>query len=347
VAIIRWSRHPSVAANDWTRRWLQIQADIGLAQNTVDAYGRGLEEFLGFLRSVGAPFLQVTREHVAGYVRFLQAKPGQVDHKVVAIDSTSRLSNATLQQRITVVRLFYDFLHEEQQTDWNPVGRGRYRPGTAFGVGTQRGLIPRIRKLPWIPDELAWNRLVDIVAQKSIRTRLMFALCYDAALRREELCLLKTSDFDPGRQLIRVRAETTKNRLERVVPYTPTTRVLFGAYLEHRRNLSRDRGPLFLSASPRNRSQPISIWTWSKTVEELARESSIPELRTHTLRHLRLTDLARAGWDIHEIATYAGHRSIQTTLRYVHLSGRELAQKIAKLADLEQVRLKGLTEKDR
>ena len=113
---------------------------MGLAQNTVDAYGRGLEEFLGFLRSVGAPFLQVTREHVAGYVRFLQAQPGQVDHEVVAIDSTSRLSNATLQQRITVVRLFYDFLHEEQQTDWNPVGRGRYRPGTAFGVGTQRGL---------------------------------------------------------------------------------------------------------------------------------------------------------------------------------------------------------------
>ncbi len=76
MAIIRWSRHPSVAANDWTRRWLQIQADMGLAQNTVDAYGRGLEEFLRFLKSVGAPLLQVNREHVAGYVRFVQAKPG-------------------------------------------------------------------------------------------------------------------------------------------------------------------------------------------------------------------------------------------------------------------------------
>jgi len=31
--------------------------------------------------------------------------------------------------------------------------------------------------------------------------------------------------------------------------------------------------------------------------------------------------------DIHEIARFAGHRNIQTTLRYIHLSGRELAAK--------------------
>jgi integrase len=172
----------------------------------------------------------------------------------------------------------------------------------------------------------------------------MFALGYDGALRREELCGLRTSDLDPARRLIRVRAETTKNRLERVVPYTSTTSSLYGAYLEHRRTVSRDRGALFLSASPRNRTQPISIWTWSKVVESLADESSVPELRTHTLRHLRLTDLARSGWDIHEIGTYAGHRSIQTTLRYIHLSGGDLAWKIMQLAELERTRLQQLLE---
>ena len=36
----------------------------------------------------------------------------------------------------------------------------------------------------------------------------------------------------------------------------------------------------------------------------------------------------RAGWDIHEIAAFAGHRSIQTTLLYIYLSGRDL--KVAK-----------------
>ncbi len=50
---------------------------------------------------------------------------------------------------------------------------------------------------------------------------------------------------------------------------------------------------------------------------------------THTLRHLCLTDLARAGWDIHEIATFAGHRCVQTTLLYIHLSSRDLSLKLA------------------
>ncbi len=43
-----------------------------------------------------------------------------------------------------------------------------------------------------------------------------------------------------------------------------------------------------------------------------------------------MTDLARANWDVQEIAAFAGHRSIQTTLLYIHLSGRELAAKLAK-----------------
>ncbi|MDT5155828.1 MAG: hypothetical protein QOH51_185 [Acidobacteriota bacterium] len=42
-----------------------------------------------------------------------------------------------------------------------------------------------------------------------------------------------------------------------------------------------------------------------------------------------LTDLARAGWDIHEIACFAGHINPQTTLLYIHLSGRDLAHKLA------------------
>jgi integrase len=49
----------------------------------------------------------------------------------------------------------------------------------------------------------------------------MLALAYDAALRREELCSLRTDDLDPAHRTVRVRAETTKNRLERVVQGPP------------------------------------------------------------------------------------------------------------------------------
>jgi integrase len=58
-----------------------------------------------------------------------------------------------------------------------------------------------------------------------------------------------------------------------------------------------------------------------------------------------LTDLARANWDIHEIATFAGHRSIQTTMLYIHLSGRDLAKKLARgMAEIHAVRVTAMRE---
>jgi integrase len=163
----------------------------------------------------------------------------------------------------------------------------------------------------------------------------MLALAYDAGLRREELCSLRTDDLDPAHRTLRVRAETTKSRRARVVPYSATTGVLLQAYLRHRRQLSRERGALFLSESRRNSAAPITLWTWSKVVHSLAHRAGVPRFSTHTFRHLCLTDLARAGWEIHAIAEFAGHRSTNTTLLYVHLSGRDLAAKLA--TGMEQV----------
>ena len=117
------------------------------------------------------------------------------------------------------------------------------------------------------------------------------------------------------------------------------------SYLQHRRKLSRERGPLFLSESRRNYAQPISFWTWSKAVKKISTQAKVPQFTPHTLRHLCLTDLAQADWDVHDIATFAGHSSIQSTLLYIHLSGRDLSEKLARsMASLRNQRLQTLTE---
>ena len=230
------------------------------------------------------------------------------------------------------VRLFYDYLIEEGLRESNPVGRGRYTPGRKFG-GYQRGLVPRLTKLPWIPTDRQWLAFLEAAKSEPPRNRVMLALAYDAALRREELCSLRTDDLDPGRRTVRVRAETTKTRFERVVPYSASTGVLLSGYLRHRATISRARGPLFLSESRRNYGQPLTLWSWSKIVRRLAVASDLPRFSTHTTRHLCLTDLARMGWELHTIALFAGHRSTESTLKYIHLSGRDLAEKLAKGMD--------------
>lgn len=315
--------------------WLQIQADLGLAPRTIDAYRRALADYVQVCQAEGIDPLTAGHGEIARYVRQLRERPSRRGAAIVAIDSGVGLANATIQQRLTAVRLFYDYLVEEQRRDDNPVGRGRYTPGKMNAAQRDRGLVPRFVRLPWIPTDEQWQAIVTVAQAEPIRNRLMLALAYDAALRREELCSLQTDDLDPAHRTVRIRAETTKTRRERVVPYSATTGELLRRYLAHRRTISTARGPLFLSESHRNHAAPITLWTWSKVVRGLALRAEVPAFSTHTLRHLCLTDLARAGWELHTIAQFAGHRNPATTLQYIHLSGRDLAAKLAR--GMEQI----------
>lgn len=326
--------------------WLRIWTDLGRAPRTIDAYARGLAEYLLVCDREGIDPVVATRAQIALFVRELRTRPSRRGTNVVALDSGSGLANATLQQRLVPVRLFYDFLVEEGVRESNPVGRGRYTPGRHFG-GQSRPLVPRMVKLPWIPGEAEWFQLLDAFRLEPIRNRLMLALAYDSALRREELCSLRTDDLDPAHRTLRVRAETTKTRRGRVVPYSAATGVLLSGYLAHRAGISRARGPLFLSESRRNYGEPLSLWSWSKVVRRVALAADVPQFSTHTTRHLCLTDLARMGWELHAIATFAGHRSTESTLTYIHLSGRDLAEKLNRsMTHLHAQRISMLTAAD-
>jgi hypothetical protein len=56
VCEVRWDRYPRVSENPQGREWLKFQSSRGLAANTLDAYGRNLDAYLGFLASKGIPF---------------------------------------------------------------------------------------------------------------------------------------------------------------------------------------------------------------------------------------------------------------------------------------------------
>lgn len=319
---IEWERFPLTVAEETVYRWLTFQANRGLAMNTVVAYGRALEDYLRFCAQHQQAVQTATPETIALYLRnCTQSRP----------DGQPPLSRATLRQRLTAVRLYYDFLMEEGIRERNPVGRGQFVPGQP--AAGRRGLIPASHHLPWIPTEAEWQRLVEEMRQESIRNRFMFALSYDTALRRGELCALHVNDIDPAYRQVAVRAENSKNQRARTVQYSETTGLLYQAYLRERRQLSRERGPLFLSESRRNLGAPVTFWTWSKVIRSLAQRVELDSFTPHTLRHLRLTDLARAGWELHLIARFAGHRSLQTTLQYIHLSGRDIAAQLQRGMD--------------
>ncbi len=297
------------------RQWLTMREQFGLAANTLDAYARAVDSYFAFMEGRERTCEKSTQADIAGWINEMRARG---------------LANATLIQRVTALRLFFEYLVEEGLRPGNPVSRGGAFRCYGEAVFRTAGPVRRLHRLPWIPNDEEWERMLRVTANDCLRDRTMMALAYDGALRREELCSVAVSDFDFARKLLTIRAETTKNRSGKVVPYSPPTSVLLCRYLNRRRTMRVDPDAVFLSESPRNRTAPITAYTWTKVVERMALRSDLPRLTTHTMRHLRLTDLARAGLDMHQIATLAGHRVLQSTLIYIHLSARDLTAALEK-----------------
>jgi integrase/recombinase XerD len=144
---IRWESYPLVAQQELAHTWLTMQRNLQLAPATIDVYGRNLNDYLDFCSKHSLSPSTITRESVALYVQDLATRANPRGANVVSIDSGCGLSRATMQQRLTVVRLYQDYLIEKQIRLDNPVGRGKYIAGA--GVSTkERGLLPALHKLP-------------------------------------------------------------------------------------------------------------------------------------------------------------------------------------------------------
>ncbi len=292
---IHWDRLPRARELPHARGWLEREAMAGLSAATIDAYSRAVEGYLAYCGERRVDPRAATSAHVAAYLRELGGRG---------------LRSAAQRQRLTAIRLFYAFVVEQGGRPDNPAGGAAGIPllGTAPASDAA---------LPWVPDEDAWLRILVATSAERARTRLMLALAYDAALRRGELCQLRLADFDPAQQALHVSAP---GRAGRVVPLTAAVAAQCTAFLRGRGAAGPAGEALFLSESPRNRAQPLTIWTWSKVVQATARRAGVAQLTTHTFRHLRLTDLARAGWDLAAIARFAGYRHPGLARRYLRLA---------------------------
>src|SRR6266581_2252469 len=134
-------RWPVLGRHERAAEWLRVWADLGRAPRTIDSYARGLAEYLQVCEREGVDPLTATRSDIAVFVRELTERPSRRGANVVSIDSGSGLANATIQQRLVPVRLFYDHLMEEGLRDSNPVGRGKYTPGRKFGAGCRAAIM--------------------------------------------------------------------------------------------------------------------------------------------------------------------------------------------------------------
>ena len=192
-------------AEPYALSWLGTVRDLGAARNTLLAYVGALNAFLGWCAQDSLTLLTVRRPDIARYINVLNETPRP--------NGGVGLANKTLQLHASVLRLYFDYLVQEEARSASPIRRGVFRPGRDWS--RERGLVRREERLPWIPTEEQFGRVLAAVTSRSLRTRLMFAIAYDCGLRRSELVQLAIGDFDPADRMLTVRAETSNAETKR------------------------------------------------------------------------------------------------------------------------------------
>jgi len=155
---------------------------------------------------------------------------------------------------------------------------------------------------------------------KSLRDKAILETLFSTGMRISELCSLNR-DIDIEKGEIKIRGKGGKIR---IVFLSPIAKAFLKKYLEKRK----DQNPaLFVSLSKNKKFQRITSRGVQKLIKYYAKKAGIlKKVTPHTLRHQFATDLLLAGADLRAIQMLLGHKNIQTTQVYTHLTNKELKE---------------------
>ena len=151
----------------------------------------------------------------------------------------------------------------------------------------------------------------------NLKHRAILMTTYAAGLRVSEVARLRVEDIDSQRMVIHVRQG--KGQKDRYVMLSPRLLEILRNYWK----AVRPRGYLFPGTAP---DQPIAVNSVHKACARAAGYAQLGKhVTVHTLRHSFATHLLEAGTDLRTIQVLLGHRSFNTTARYVHVATASLA----------------------
>lgn len=280
------------AAHDGFTRWLQ--AERRASRHTVDAYGRDLRSFLGFLTEhlgthPGLAHLAALR--TSDFRAWMAARAGA---------GLVRSSNA---RALSTLRTFFRWLAREELVDNAAL--------TALRSPRIERAVPRALGADEAHDVL--DTAAELTSKPWIAARdtAVLTLLYGCGLRiGEALGLTRTEAPAPGQEALLI---TGKGGKQRQVPLLPVAIEAVQAYLTACPHRLAPSGPLFVGA----RGGPLGARRIQERMADMRSLLGLPARATpHALRHSFATHLLAGGGDLRTIQELLGHASLSTTQRY-------------------------------
>lgn len=239
--------------------------------------------------------------HMRRFIEFLGSRPpvsiefAEITRYQEHLAVERKVSWAFFNQAVQAIRFFFRFVLPR------PAWRCEMIPFQRRG-----------RVLPVVLSAEEVAALFEATLNRKHRALLMTT--YAAGLRLNEVRLLRLEDVDASRMSLRVKQG--KGRKDRYVMLSP---VLLDTLREYWRCAEVKPGPwLFPGVRP---GEPLTERSIQLAVTHAARRAGLRKhVSTHTLRHSFATHLLENGTNVRLIQLLLGHKSLNTTVRYMHVA---------------------------
>lgn len=266
-----------------------LEIEKGLAENTLEAYRRDLNDFFNFCGDTDVDNIQRTK--INSYVRNL--------HEM-------KYSPTSIMRKIASLRGFFKWTCVNEITRTNPA------------LTLEQPKIPQ--KLPKVLTIEEINNLLnqDLSKLHSVITELL----YGCGLRVSELVNLKITDYDLKSKFLEC---TGKGSKDRIVPLGKKAVQAIKNFLPERDYLLKkfNLQTKFLLVNEKGKKVTRQeIYTFIHEQGKKLHKSISP----HTLRHSFATHLLENGADLRVVQELLGHSNVSTTQLYTHISKKRLKE---------------------
>lgn len=253
----------------------------GLTDHTLSSYCTYIRSYLDYLSDILHKQPEdVTWDELRDYIRWLQKERS--------------LSDRTINCVISQIRFFTMYVLHKPWDD------------------TQLPMRRFDSYMPYVPTQEEVQRFIDTLP--TLKQKAMVALMYSSGLRVGEVCQLKYSDIQ--RSSMRIHVAKTKNRSDRYAVLSKNALDILTEYW-----YAYDRPTDWLFPSKCNPDKPCKTGVLSRQVLEHRQKLHLDSgLNCHSFRHAFGTHLYESGTDLLTIKELLGHRSLSSTVIYIHLA---------------------------
>ncbi len=267
------------------------------------------------LKAYSASTIRTYRNEFMQLLQILKSKPvnelttDDLRRYFVYCLEEMKLTENTLHSRINAVKFYFEQVLKREKFFWE---------------------IPRPKKPQLLPNFFSQNEIAAIIKSVgNIKHKTMLMLAYSSGLRVSEVVAIKSKNIDSKRMCILV--QQAKGKKDRMVTLSPVLLVMLREYWKAYKPLK--TGFLFegqVEGEPYSSRSLQLVLSAAKDKAGVLKPGSV-----HALRHSFATHLLDKGTDVTMIMKLLGHNDIKTTLRYLHVTNRDMLQIISPLDDLD------------